>query len=129
MSPVPGESVPRGLSPEQAAPVKVLPDVAETPDQAREIDYSLRASIAGIWLMTSYSVPVFSLAILLSHATPLLLVAPAGLFVAAIGLHIYLRRSLRRRLARFVSPLSGEIEIPGGQREVKLRKLIRRKGS
>jgi hypothetical protein len=129
MSPVPGESVPRGLSPEEALPVKGVHDVAETADEAREVDYSLRVSIAGIWLMTAYSVPLFSLAILLSHATPILLAAPAGLLIAAIGLHIYLRRSQGRRLANFISPINGELEIPGGRRELKLRNLIRRKGS
>jgi Flp pilus assembly protein TadB len=103
--------------------------VAETPDQAREIDYGVRASIAGIWLMTAYSVPVLTLAILLSHATPILLVAPTALLIAAIGLHVYLRRSLQRRLANFISPLNGELEIPGGRRDLKLRNLIRRKSS
>jgi hypothetical protein len=129
MPAVPGENVPRGITPEQAAPVKPSPDVAETPDQAREIDYGVRASIAGIWLMTAYSVPVFVFAILLSHATLILLVAPAGLLIAAIGLHIYLRRSQRRRLANFINPINGELEIPGGRRELKLRNLIRRKHS
>jgi Flp pilus assembly protein TadB len=106
-----------------------LPDLAETPDQAREIDYSVRASIAGIWLMTAYSVPLFTLAIVLSHASVMLLVAPAGLLIAAIVLHVYLRRSRRRRLAKFISPFTGELEIPGGRRELKLRNLVRRKGS
>jgi Flp pilus assembly protein TadB len=106
-----------------------VPDVAETPDEAREIDYGVRASIAGIWLMTAYSVPLFSLGILLSHATPILLAAPAGLLIAAIGLHIYLRRSQRRRLVNFISPINGVLHIPGGRRDLKLRNLIRRKAS